>query len=188
MASTLPKVVYTKARTLLPLLPMTRLGLTIEAYPTFLIYVPPTSAQILEFKLEDQNGKEVYQTQLNLSTTPGVIRVSLPTTRSALQVGKDYKWVVSIACQPDGVKPQDPLASGAIRRVQPDSALANQLKTANALDRVELYARSGIWFEAVADLAALRRSQPHNQALASAWEELLRSVGLSAITTAPLIN
>ncbi|MGI0485433.1 DUF928 domain-containing protein [Pantanalinema rosaneae CENA516] len=177
-----------RARTLLPLLPTTRLGLTIEAHPTFLIYVPSTSARILEFKLEDQDGEEVYQTTMDLSATPGVVRISLPAHQAALQVGKDYKWTVSIACQPDGVKPQDPLATGAVRRIQPDSALVTQLQTANAIDRVELYARSGIWFEAVASLAELRRSQPHNQTLASAWEELLQSAGLSAIATAPFMN
>jgi hypothetical protein len=54
------------------------------------------------------------------------------------------------------------------------------------LERVNLYAKSGIWYDAVANLAALQKTQPNNPEVASAWKDLLRGVGLDVIAKAPL--
>jgi hypothetical protein len=40
----------------------------------------------------------------------------------------------------------------------------------------------------VANLAALRKSQPNDSQVVSAWENLLKDAGLGAIANAPLKN
>jgi hypothetical protein len=72
-----------------------------------------------------------------------------------------------------------------IRRIQPDSALT-QLAQAKPLDRVALYAKSGSWYDALANLAELRKAQPNDAEVASAWKELMQAAGLDAIANAPL--
>jgi hypothetical protein len=176
---------------LTPLLPspFSNLQLTVSAHPTFLVYVPQTSATVVEFTLlttKDNNKEEgIYQTTVKLTGTPGIVRISLPTSAPELEIGKDYKWLVTMACQADGPTVSDPFTEGLVRRIQPDSSLS-QLDQAKPLDRVALYAKSGFWYEASANLAALRQAQPNDPEVASAWQELLQGAGLGAIANAPL--
>ena len=178
---------------LTPLLPspLTNLQLTVSTNPTFLVYVPQTSAKAVEFTLvtkdKDNSEKGIYQTTVTLTNTPGIVSIRLPATAPVLEIGKDYKWVVVMACQGGEPTPEDPFAEGLVRRIQPDSSLS-QLDKAKPLDRVALYAKSGSWYDAVANLAALRKDQPNDPEVASAWKELLQGAGLDAIANAPLKN
>ncbi|MBD2772425.1 DUF928 domain-containing protein [Iningainema tapete] len=181
-----PLVNKTTDQLLTPLLPPARLGLTVSPHPTFMVYVPQSSTSSVVFTLENQQGEGIYQKKLDFKGTPGIISFSLPTTEPPLEIGKDYKWVVSMVCELPG--PKDPFAEGVVRRIQPNSLLASQLNKAQSLDGVVLYAKSGIWQEAAAALAALRRSQPQNAELTAAWKDLLQSIGLDAISSAPLKN
>jgi hypothetical protein len=83
--------------------------------------------------------------------------------------------------------PEDSYVVGSVRRIQPDSSLS-QIDQAQPLDKVALYAKSGVWFDAVANLATLRKDQPNDPKVASAWENLLKGAGLGAIANAPLKN
>ena len=171
---------------LTPLLrsPVTDPQLTVSAHPTFLVYVPQTSAKGLELTLE-QDGKGIYQTTMNLTGTPGIVSISLPATAPELEIGKDYKWLVSVVCESGS--PEDSYVVGSVRRIQPDSSLS-QIDRAQPLDKFALYAKSGVWFDAVANLATLRKAQPNDPQVASAWENLLKGAGLGAIANAPLKN
>jgi hypothetical protein len=181
-----PLVKGTTEKPLTLLLPSTKLGLTVSPHPTFMVYVPQTSASVVVFTLENQQGEGIYKTKLDLKETPGIVSFSLPETEPPLEIGKDYKWVVSMVCQPAG--PTDPFTEGVVRRIQPNPALVSQLDRAKPFDQVVLYAKSGVWYEAANDLAILRKSQPQDPELTTAWKELLRSVGLDAISSAPLKN
>lgn len=170
--------------------PLTEPQLTVSARPTFLVYVPQTSAKAVEFTLllkEDNSEKGIYQTSVNLTGTPGILSISLPATAPELEIGKDYEWRVAMACQTGEVNVNDPFAEALIRRIQPDSSLS-QIDRAKPLDRVALYAKEGVWFDAVANLAALLKSQPNEPQVASAWKELLQGAGLGEIANAPLMN
>jgi hypothetical protein len=98
-------------------------------------------------------------------------------------MGKDYKWLVSVVCESGS--PEDSYVVGSVRRIQPDSSLS-QIDRAQPLDKFALYAKSGVWFDAVANLATLRKAQPNDPKVASAWENLLKGAGLGAIANAPL--
>ncbi len=45
------------------------------------------------------------------------------------------------------------------------------------MQRVELYAANGLWYETTA-LAELRRDRPGDAEIAAEWKELLKSIGL----------
>lgn len=161
--------------------------LTVSEKPTFVVYVPQTSAQVLELRLEDEEGQPIGEAAyLNLTETPGIYSISLPETAPPLAVGKEYKWLVSMACQVSG--PDDPFVEGSIRRVSPDSILTRSLDQVTDLEQVAVYAEAGIWQDAVVNLAALRQTQPNNPEVVSAWEDLLQYAQLEDITHAPLIS
>jgi hypothetical protein len=160
--------------------------LTVSENPTFLVYVPETSANVLELRVEDEEGQQVGETaRRELTETPGIYRISLPETTLPLDVGKDYKWLVSMTCQVGD--PNDPFVEGLIRRVSPDSMLTRSLDQVSGLDQVTVYAEAGIWQDAIVNLAALRQTQSNNPEVVSAWQNLLQQVGLEDITDAPLI-
>jgi hypothetical protein len=169
--------------------PFTDLQLTVSGHPTFLVYVPQTSAKAAELTLvardKDKGEKAIYQTNVNLTGTPGIVSISLPTSAPDLEMGKDYKWIVALTCQSGEPTPEDPFVEALIRRIQPDSSLS-QLAQAKPLDRVALYAKSGTWYDALANLAELRKAQPNDAEVASAWKELMGAAGLDAIANAPL--
>lgn len=170
---------------LMALLPSNSLGTTLSSHPSLLVYVPATSAQVAELTLEDENSTGLYQTTIPLPAAPGIVSFELPKTEAGLEVGKSYKWVFSLICNPSG--PQNPFIEAWVQRVKPGTTLSQRLSSTKGLDQVMLYASSGIWHEALSVLATLRRNQPEAPELVSAWQELLQSAGLGAgVTTAPL--
>ena len=171
-------------KTLVPLLPSSKLGLTASSHPNMMVYVPSTSAKSLEFTIYNEQEEGIYQRQVSLGNTPGIVNLSLPTSEPGLEIGKDYRFVVSIICQQSG--PQNPFVEGLVRRVAPASALRNQLNQPTSLEQVIALSESGYWVEAVSNLAKLKLSQPFNSEIDTAWEDLLSSVGLSGIAQAPL--
>lgn len=171
-----------------PLIPAgnTRL-LTATARPTFFVYVPQTSAQKAFFSLQDEQHNNYYQSFLTLDRQSGIASISLPADAPALEVGKPYRWYFVLMCD-NILKPDSPLVEGHIQRIEPALALISRLEEATPLERAALYGEAGIWYDTLATLAQLRRSNPNQLTLATNWEELLKSVGLEAIASQPFVD
>lgn len=75
---------------------------------------------------------------------------------------------------------------GLVRRVELDRTVARQLETAKPLDKAGLYAKAGIWFEAVETIAEGRRDRPEDSELMVEWSDLLKSVGLDILVLQPI--
>lgn len=171
------------------LTPARHLALTVSDSPTFFWYVPKSSAQELEFKLVDGSNEDkvIYQTTLPAPSKSGIISVSLPAgTGRHLENGKMYHWYFSMVCNKE-----DPTAKsyidGWIERTQLDAPLASQVQGASRQELPGIYAQAGIWHEALATLAELRRNYPDDQVIASQWQEFLTSVQLGEFSNEPLI-
>jgi hypothetical protein len=170
------------------LIPDTNFGTTIEPYPTFYWYIPPMPATAAEFVLLDENDDEVYKSNLQL-TGPGIVSLTLPKDGSvpALESGKDYHWYFSVICDARD-RSGDIFSEGWIQRIAPPDGLTNQLATASASDRSIIFARAGIWYDALTTLASLRQADPENPQLSAKWTNLLRSVGLENLASQPLVQ
>lgn len=176
-------------KSLKALLPTSNLGLTVEKYPTFFVYVPPISTQLAEFELREGNDSTVvYKTRFMVPATPGVVNFSLPPNKTLqpLEIGKSYKWSFSIICDSED-RSKDLFVEGWVQRIEPSSTLASQIEKAKPRDRPALYAESGIWHETLMTLAELRYSYPQDSTLVAEWTELLESVGLNNIAQEPLV-
>ncbi|MBF2064092.1 MAG: DUF928 domain-containing protein [Calothrix sp. C42_A2020_038] len=169
-----------------PVLPATSIGFTLTEYPTVFIYLPETNAQKALFSIQDEDSNSVYQTNITLPTSSGVMQVKLPEEAPPLKAGKNYKWSLVIICTAD-LEPDSPFVSGWIRRVERSDMMKNH-NNQITLSYISKLAENGIWYDTLATLAQLRRLQPNNQALASSWQNLLNSVGLDKIVNEPLIN
>lgn len=177
------------------LMPNSNFAQTTRTNPTFFWYVPPFLAETAEFVLLDENDNELYYTTMQLVEDGGIVSLNLPTVKDAdgndvslLKEGQDYRWYFSLVCDPDD-RSGDVFAEGWIQRIQPTPALASRLlSAANERTRATIYAEAGIWHDALATLAELRRSQPGNSTLLSSWTTLLESVDLESIAAEPLIS
>lgn len=170
--------------------PGTNWGLTVSANPTYLVYVPKTSAKTAEFTLRlqetNKRQKDLYSVKVALPQTPGIVSIQLPSNAPALEVGKVYVWGLQLACTANVPDPNDPSVQGVIRRVEPDASLKGTAGKPRSLDQVELYAKAGIWYDTVAELAMLRNAKPNDAELDSVWKGLLEPAGLGPITSVPL--
>ncbi|MBD2744956.1 DUF928 domain-containing protein [Coleofasciculus sp. FACHB-1120] len=162
-------------------------ALTAAEAPTFWYYVPYALTPDLpaEFILQDEQGNNVYKTKFIASPKqPGVVKVRLPATVAPLKVGKMYRWFFIIDCEPDA----PPLVEGWVQRIAPSATLRSQLQKATPRERVVLYAKQGIWHDALTALAELRSANPNDGALTADWVSLLNSGGLEAIAQEPVID
>jgi hypothetical protein len=169
------------------LIPTSNYGLTLSHHPTFLAYIPPTSAQTAFFTLKDESGQVQYQSTFPIPTNGGIVRFTLPTTTPGLEAGKLYQWGMAILCT-GRLRPDSPFISSWIKRTQPSTNLTNQLAIASPLNRAAAYGANGIWYDTLATLAELRTQKPDNSTLTSIWQKLLESAELGRVAQAPLFN
>lgn len=178
----------TSDRTLTALVPANNLGTTTSQYPVIFFYVPPTSADVLELSLLDENDNEVYQKNLTPNKTGGIASInfaSLPGLKP-LEVGKSYHWYLSIVCNAQD-RSADIFVDGWVQRIKPDPALQSSLQQVSVSDRASLYAVNGIWYDSLTTLFENRKASPNNSALVNEWADLLDSVGLDKIAREPLV-
>jgi hypothetical protein len=182
-----PQATVAPTPSLTPLMPVHNYGLTTAEHPTFLIYVPQTSAQTAFFSLKDENEEYYYQTMVPLPKASGIVSFKLPDDAPALKVGKRYQWSFVTICG-EKLAIGDPRVGGQIQRVELNPAEVNRRLKLSPLESAMLYGKDGIWYDTVAVLAEQRRLQPNDSALAATWENLLKSVGLEAIATKSLVQ
>lgn len=128
------------------------------------------------------------------SPTPRVDRVSasrimsltLPAfaNLSPLEIGQEYSWSLALICDPNE-RAKDIIVGGAIKRVTSNPSLSGRIQQATPEERVALYADARLWYETLSSLVELRRDRPNNNDLTQAWNKLLTSVGLDAISKEP---
>lgn len=163
-------------------------GLTVEGYPSFWFYVPYSSTLSVEFILINDQNKRVHQENYLLTGTPGIVRIR-PSSKSMsapLEVGKDYRWVFSILCDPND-RSADMYVDGWVQRVAPSSNLTTALKIAIPEKRAVLYAKEGLWYETLTTLVEeLGPTQPKKATLL--MTTLLQSVGLDDIAQQPIVK
>lgn len=170
-----------------PVLPKkTNIGFTLTEHPTVFVYIPQTTARKAFFSVQDEENNNIYQTDIELPSQPGVMQLKLRPDAPGLKTNKNYKWSLVMICTAD-LEPDSPFVSGWIRRVEYKTNIRNNSKTIT-LDSVSKLAETGIWYDTLATLAQLRMNQPNNQLFFTSWQELLDSVGLNAIANEPLVN
>jgi Domain of Unknown Function (DUF928) len=156
---------------------------TISAYPTFFFNAPKFSGQA-EFRLYEvsvnASPKRIYKTSFPINTQPGIISFRMPPNAPELKVGKFYRWEFTWN------NASNSKCTGLVRRVELDRTVSKQLEKAKPIEKASLYAKAGIWFEAVEALAEGRRDRPEAPELTIEWVELLKSIGLDVLVLQPI--
>ena len=171
-------------------------GFTISERPTFLVHIPKTSAYAGEFviaeKLNKGGEKQVYKTRFQLpAETSGIMRFQVPETLS-LEVGKQYVWYTAFACNPAAKgtpDPNDPLIRGVVSRVEASKLPSMDLSSrVTSLEQIREYGKAGIWYDAAAKLATLKKANSKDPSINQAWSDILYDVDLQEFSAQPMIN
>jgi hypothetical protein len=158
--------------------PTDKPGLTLAERPTFLVYVPKSSAERAEFSLRSREGQGIYRTTVSLTNLPNIISFSLPSETPPLEVGKQYTWSVAMICNPND-RIDDQFVTATVQRIELDSSLLEQIQQASPQEQVSLYQNADIWYDAIALLFELRHSQPNDSNIRAAWHDFLQSGGIN---------
>lgn len=164
-----------KGQHLTAIVPKSNIGLTTLANPVLFFYVPPSSESALELVVQDEKQNFVKQ-YYKPSGNGGV--VAIPINKTSLEVGKQYRWFFSVVCNARE-RSKDLSVKGGIKRISPNPQLATQLKGATLNERVNLYAKAGIWQDALTTLVELRSQSPNDPQLKADWNTLLTAEGVN---------
>lgn len=176
-------------RTLVALNPTTNFSVTVSELPTLYWFVPQSTAKSAEFVLSNAQGEELYTLTFPITGQAGIISVKLPAiaNSTALEIGKDYQWSFTVVCDTQDLS-GNPSTSGWIQRREVTPELTQQLAGVAEGDRFSVYRNAGIWQEALTNLAEQRRKQPNDPSIQSRWRDLLQSVGLEGLASAPIVS
>jgi hypothetical protein len=136
------------------LVPGDHMGQTASDHPTFFWYVKNASKDNISARftlVEPGIPKPVFDQTIPI-TSSGIMRLELPRESPGISPDKEYRWTVSVLCNPD--RPSDfiSFAQSFIVQNSPSEDLAKQLAAAKSdLERAQIYANSGYWYDALAD-------------------------------------
>jgi Domain of Unknown Function (DUF928) len=172
---------------LMALVPQEFNGNTLASHPTLMVFMPESNAEEAVFSLKDEDGNLIYQTVLPISGEAGIAKIQIPSSVPALEVGKNYQWLTALITE-GRLTPSTPYVDGWIQRIAATPEMAKALQIKDPIARAQSLANQGIWYDTAATLVELREAQPENAASLKNWQELLVSVGLKEIESAPLLQ
>ena len=152
-----------------------RVGQTISTHPTFVWFIDDNQPRQMEFTvyehIRENQYKRVYQT--TKTTTLGIMSFTLPNDKTPLKTNKIYVSQVTIFCEPNS--PSTALSDLVyFEVVNVSSTLINQLEnTSNSLEKFNIYAESGLWFDAMKEALKLSPSGELGEAGVTLVQELI---------------
>jgi hypothetical protein len=155
------------------------IGLTTQAEPSLFWYQSkPANAKFELTLLQDNKVKPLVQVQMDRSSKAGIQRLKLSDYGVKLSAGVEYQWVIALVTDPEN-RSKDLVASGVIKRMDPDADLKQKLASATPATLPAVYAEAGVWYDALSVLSDQIEAHPEDQTLRQTRADLLRQVGLN---------
>lgn len=165
------------------IVPQNNYGLTVAERPKFWVYIPETSAQQAFLSVRQEDNTPHWQQPVNLTKEAGIMGIQLAEDAPALEIGKNYQWVVILVCG-DRPNPNDPVTISWIKRIEASSAI-NANEPTRGLEKAATYARQGIWYDALNILITEKSSLASWQ---DVWTKYLQSGGLEDIADESILS
>ncbi len=160
------------------LTPDDHIATTVSSHPTFFWSISNTSLPVRFTLIEPGVAKPIMDRKF-MVTRPGVVEVKLPSDRPGLKLGKEYRWTVSIVCNEERPS-ENTYAYSWIKRVAVTPKLAQNLAGVDKRSQRSLvYARSGIWYEALLDSYTGYKAHPQDKIALWYFSRLLNQIGVA---------
>lgn len=169
------------------LAPISHIGKTVSQQPTFAWFVPDTKSYTMEFSVYEysDNGKGKEIKSFEFSSQPGIMKFSIPKNKFSFSVGKQYLWQIALLCDPNN--PAKDLYAEAVMEVVPmPNNLVNQIAgTKTSIEKSQIYAREGFWYDAFAEALKSSQNQKFNLTFNLTLLEQLGSLEAKAAINSP---
>lgn len=153
-------------------------ALTTKAQPSLFWFQSKSAKARLELTLvEPKKAKPLLALTSEVATAAGMHRIQLAKHHIELKPDVLYEWNVAIVSEAEN-RSKDTIARGVIKRIKAPDDLAKSVARANDLDRAELYAEAGIWYDALEAVSDAIDAHPADAALHAQRASLLQQVGL----------
>lgn len=153
-------------------------GLTIHAQPTLYWYVSQPLTRPISVKIvSDSLSTPLLDATILPPVPAGILALPLVQYETHLATGVQYQWGLELATDPKLPSPSL-WSSGAIERIAPSPEFLAKLNQAVPSDLPALYAKEGLWYDALDTLSAMIQVAPDNLALRQHRASLLEQVGL----------
>lgn len=156
-------------------------GVTNSAQPTLYWFSSGELPYPVELVIiDDRHVEPLLEVRLRDGFPAGIHRIALADYKFHLQRGITYRWSIAAIVDPAN-RSRDLVASGAIRRAEPEPRLAEVLKSSSAATEPAVYAENGVWYEALSSLDRMIRTEPNNRAWRLLRASLLDQVNLDHV-------
>ncbi len=153
-------------------------GLTVQEQPPLYWYLSKPSSHYVEITLIDDTSIDpLLEKRIDPPVEAGMHSIRLGDTGIRLTKGKRYKWYIALVLDPE-LRSKDVTAEGLIKRVESPPGLQTRLTQARKAEIPNIYAESGMWYDALSSLNELIGSTPDDQVLRKKRAFLLKQVGL----------
>ena len=173
------------AVSMLAVTPANFYGLTISERPTFMTYLPSSSAHQAVFRLKDASQSIVYEQTIPLDGEAGILTIQLSDEAPALLIDQYYQWFVTLQTE-TYLTPASPFVDAWVKRIEPTESIVQAQVSGDSLAIAETLAQSGVWYDTSALLATIT-SEQNSEVMVAHWAELLSSVGLNDLAEVPLL-
>jgi Domain of Unknown Function (DUF928) len=152
-------------------------GVAITDRPTFWFYISPTFSELnlksMKFTLKNQQNEELWSTKLSTNSSK-IDSGLMPITYNGDQLKVDgiYFWELSYQ-QTDLQQGKERVFEQKLRGNLQKETFANSLVSQKTSDRINTYARNGIWYDLITELITKKQQNPGDQQLAKAFRELI---------------
>lgn len=169
------------------LAPSDHVSTTVSGRPTFFWYVRDVSSPV-RFVINDPEQIEPVIDVSLRADKPGLFKFTLPANIPELEIGKEYRWFVSLTRNTK--RPSiNPFAYASIKRISYPPQLEQKLSTITSrFDRSAVYASSGIWHDTLATI----HHAPTNEKSLPAPQSLLPDINsgksMWLINKIPVVN
>lgn len=157
-------------------------GITTVSLPTLYWYLSKPSEYSIEFTLNDDKGIEPLVEVGLKDTGSGIHSIKLSDYNMPLQEGIEYQWFVAVVRDPEQ-RSKDILAVGTIKRIEASKALSDELIKAGKSEASYIYAKNGIWYDALTAVSELINSNPDEETFVEQRKNLLQQIGLLEIVS-----
>lgn len=169
------------------LVPQDQIGLSSQARPEVLLYVPVEVSRQAVFVLQSE-AHYYHEAPINLPETAGIISMPLPEEMPDLTAGERYKWSIVLPCNAE-VRPDSPVVSGWLEtQTSFDEMISQSSSSRPSLEQAARYRDNALWYDMIAMLAQLKIGHPDDDAIHQAWLSVLERHHLEDLSHQPILQ
>lgn len=160
------------------LVPKDHTAFTSSAYPTLSWYISAVPSIPLELSLVEEGVAEPILVKQLPVKNAGLMKFKLDEDTAGLEVGKQYRWTVSLICNPS--RPSQSIYARAwLERVPVSKDVAKKIANRSAYDKALAYIQAGIWYDAIAVIYESQLTDSDAVLASNLFQKLLQQVGIA---------